>query len=102
MAEPTTAPSALVRELFDTKAASWSSKYAPGGRLTRRLGKLVAVVECQAAAAARVLDLGCGTGDLSRCLAAAGKQVTGCDISMAMLERAAQLDHRGHRRVDSP
>ena len=34
-----------------------------------------------------MLDLGCGTGELARHLAAAGLRVTGCDISAEMLAR---------------
>ncbi len=37
---------------------------------------------------ARVLDVGCGTGALSRALAARGAQVTGIDVSAPMLARA--------------
>jgi ubiquinone/menaquinone biosynthesis C-methylase UbiE len=95
VAEPATVCSAQVRELFDAKAATWSSKYAPGGRLTRRLALLAAAVEQQTTPAGRVLDFGCGTGDLGRRLAAAGRQVTACDISAAMLDRAAQADPAG-------
>jgi 2-polyprenyl-3-methyl-5-hydroxy-6-metoxy-1,4-benzoquinol methylase len=36
----------------------------------------------------RVLDIGCGQGRMSRCLAGLGADVTGVDISAAMLERA--------------
>jgi len=96
VAEPATAaPSSLVRELFDAKAADWSSKYAPGGRLAGRLAGLALAVEHEAAQDARLLDLGCGTGELSRRLASGGRQVTGCDISEAMLTRAAELDPAG-------
>lgn len=38
----------------------------------------------------RVLDLGCGSGELSAQLAAAGAQVTGLDASAAMIEGARQ------------
>ena len=40
----------------------------------------------------RVLDLACGHGQLSRHLARLGAQVTGVDISTALLGRAAGLD----------
>jgi SAM-dependent methyltransferase len=42
----------------------------------------------------RVADLGCGTGSLSVLLAAGGYQVTGLDLSSAMVERArAKASH---------
>jgi SAM-dependent methyltransferase len=40
------------------------------------------------AASSRVLDLGCGTGSLAVLMAAAGHEVTGLDLSAAMLGRA--------------
>jgi ubiquinone/menaquinone biosynthesis C-methylase UbiE len=88
--DETASSTAQVRQLFDAKAQTWSAKYAPGGRLTGRLARLAAAVEEQTRAGTRVLDLGCGTGDLAVCLAAANRRVTGCDISMEMLDHAAQ------------
>jgi ubiquinone/menaquinone biosynthesis C-methylase UbiE len=92
MAERTAGSAEQVRQLFDAKAATWSAKYATGGRLNDRRSQFSAAVERQAAQGSRVLDLGCGTGDLARYLARAGFQVTGCDISAEMLDRAAQAD----------
>jgi SAM-dependent methyltransferase len=76
--------------LFDVKAAGWAVKYAPGGALVGRLAGLSIAVSRCTQAEDRVLDLGCGTGDLARVLAAAGLQVAGCDISGEMLVRAAR------------
>lgn len=45
---------------------------------------------------ARVLDLGCGTGLLGAALAPAGADVTGIDLSSAMLERAAARGDYAH------
>ena len=84
-----------VRQLFDAKAASWAAKYAPRGRLTGRLTQLACVAGSQVPAGGRVLDLGCGTGELARHLAASGLRVTGCDISANMLNQAAAADAAG-------
>jgi SAM-dependent methyltransferase len=81
-----------VRSLFDAKADGWPGKYAAGGRLAGRLTGLAAAVRDLAVPGGELLDLGCGSGDLARHLAAAGYQVTGCDISPRMLEQAAAAD----------
>lgn len=78
-----------VQRLFDDKAAAWPDKYAPGGRLTGRLTQLRDAVTGRVPRGSRVLDLGCGTGELAAALAAAGMRVVGCDISPQMLSRAA-------------
>ncbi|MGH3401407.1 MAG: class I SAM-dependent methyltransferase [Streptosporangiaceae bacterium] len=89
MTDQAAAGAAQVRDLFDAKAATWSAKYEAGGPLTGRLARLSAAVQARTALGDRVLDLGCGTGDLARRLAAAGRRVTGCDISGQMLTEAA-------------
>jgi SAM-dependent methyltransferase len=77
-----------VLRLFDAKAVTWPAKYAPDGPLADRLARLSAAVSRYAQAGDRVLDLGCGTGELTRALAAAGLRTAGCDISRQMLMRA--------------
>jgi SAM-dependent methyltransferase len=77
-----------VLRLFDAKAAGWAAKYAHGGPLVGRRASLSAAVTSYAQVGDRVLDLGCGTGDLARALATAGRRVTGCDISSQMLSAA--------------
>jgi len=76
-----------VLRLFEAKAVTWQAKYAPGGPLADRLASLSAAVSRYAQAGDRVLDLGCGTGELTRALAVAGLRVAGCDISRQMLLR---------------
>ncbi len=82
----------LVQRLFDAKAATWPDKYAPGGPLTGRLAALAEAVLRYAPPGARVLDLGCGTGNLAGHLARAGMRTVGCDISGPMLAGAARQD----------
>jgi len=87
MAEPVGRAGEVLR-LFEAKAVTWPAKYAPDGPLADRLTSLSAAVSRYAQAGDRVLDLGCGTGELTRALAAAGLRVAGCDISRQMLLRA--------------
>jgi ubiquinone/menaquinone biosynthesis C-methylase UbiE len=87
-----TAHSDQVQRLFDEKAATWPAKYAARGRLANRLTQLADTAGHHITSGGRVLDLGCGSGELSRQLAAAGLRVTGCDISANMLARAVVGD----------
>jgi SAM-dependent methyltransferase len=80
----------LVLRLFDTKASAWSAKYAPGGPLVGRLAHFSITLGHYVQAGSRVLDLGCGTGELARALAKSGIRAAGCDISREMLQRAAE------------
>jgi SAM-dependent methyltransferase len=81
-------PAHEVLRLFEAKAPGWAAKYAADGPLVDRLVALTVAVRWRSRPGSRVLDLGCGTGELSRSLAAAGLRVTGCDISPQMLRRA--------------
>lgn len=84
-----------VRRLFNTHAATWSARYAPGGVFVGRLALLAAVLGQHVPAGGRVLDLGCGTGEMARAAVAASLQVTGCDISELMLRFAISQDPCG-------
>jgi SAM-dependent methyltransferase len=95
MAEQAAQHTEQVRLLFDAKASDWPAKYAPHGRLAGRLTQLADAVGYHVAVGGRVLDLGCGSGELARHLASAGLRVTGCDISANMLDRAAAGDPGG-------
>jgi 2-polyprenyl-3-methyl-5-hydroxy-6-metoxy-1,4-benzoquinol methylase len=84
-----------VRQLFDAKAATWSSKYADQGPLTDRLARFAVAVDRHVTPGGTVLDLGCGTGELARLMAVVGLRVTGSDISAEMLGRAMTADPGG-------
>src|SRR6202041_2177537 len=64
------------------------------GRLARRLIQLAAAVSDLTEAGGELLDLGCGSGELARHLAASGYRVTGADIASVMLRQAALADER--------
>lgn len=81
-----------VRALFDGKAGGWPAKYAADGRLTGRLAHLASTVRDLTPAGGELLDLGCGSGELARKLAADGYLLTGCDIAPAMIQQAAEAD----------
>lgn len=93
-----------MQALFDAKAPGWARKYRPSGPLARRLsifsGAVVESAEvagpgAPAGSGRRLLDLGCGTGELARCLADSGFAVVACDISREMLSRARVADENG-------
>jgi ubiquinone/menaquinone biosynthesis C-methylase UbiE len=79
-----------VERLFDVKARGWAQKYDEAGALAARLERFGRAVARLAPPSerARVLDFGCGTGDLAAHLARAGFRVTGIDIAKAMLDGA--------------
>lgn len=92
-----------LRELFDRWAGRHKSAKRGGSPHTARYEDVLeAVVERAAVAAGqRVLDLGCGTGNLAlRCLER-GARVVGCDRSRNLLRQAAALleDAAGLRLV---
>ena len=92
MAEQAVDYAQQVQLLFDAKAGSWAAKYAPDGRLAGRLTQLADAIGYHVPTGGRVLDLGCGTGELTRLLAGTELRVTGCDISANMLGQAAAAD----------
>src|SRR5882724_7559295 len=77
-----------VEALFDKKAASWSEKYAVNGSLRSRLHAFEEWLSELRKPPARVLDFGCGTGNLACHLTAHGYSLSACDISSKMVDWA--------------
>ena len=93
----------------DFEAAAWSDNAAGYGRLTGRITARVADALLDAAAVrsgTRVLDVGCGHGDLCAAAAARGADVTGVDLAEGMLRAAREahpdLDLRAGDAEDLP
>lgn len=80
-----------VAAYFDSVAGIWSRNYSPAGSMAERVDRFVRVLEAAGCdPASRVLDFGCGSGDITRALAARGYAMTGADISAGMLARARE------------
>jgi ubiquinone/menaquinone biosynthesis C-methylase UbiE len=79
-----------VESLFTQKAATWNEKYSVNGPLRYRLEVFKKQLCELVMPPAKVLDLGCGTGNLACHLSACGFAVSACDISAKMIERARE------------
>lgn len=76
------------RTLFNRKADTWHLKYGPNGTLHPRLRQVTAGLSESCPPPARVLDFGCGTGDIATAMERRGYEVTGCDVAEKMIELA--------------
>src|SRR4051812_4835609 len=91
-----------VRELWDRLAEEWQGQGGDDGGAKRRLNfGPVLWAFLGEVAGRRVLDAGCGTGYLSRQLAARGAVVTGVDVSPRMIALARAASPDLDLRVDS-
>lgn len=84
-----------VVEFFDRQAEGWSTGYRPGGSMEGRVARFTEAVRRRVPAGARVMDVGCGTGEIAIGLAKAGFTVSAGDISSGMLESARRKDGDG-------
>lgn len=83
-----------VRALFNLKAGCWQSKYGLKGKLNSRLERFMTRLSELAPPPARILDFGCGTGDMAAAMEGMGYRVAACDIAERMIG-AARGAHTG-------
>jgi len=81
-----------VELLFSQKASTWNQKYSANGPLRYRLDAFRNQLGELVMPPAKVLDFGCGTGNLACHLSACGFTVSACDISVKMIERARECN----------
>ena len=80
------------RRFFDREAATWSDQYRSGGHMADRIERFLGAIARRCATPGRILDLGCGSGEIARALAQQGWTVSACDISAGMIETARRQD----------
>lgn len=86
----------MTRNFFDGVAAGWTSRYRSGGDMVERQAQFIAAVRAKVAPPAQILDFGCGSGVIALALSEAGYNLTGCDISSAMIDHARRNDMGGN------
>lgn len=83
------------RSYFDRFSGRWSNHYAENGRMVGRIARFRDGLAAKYPSPARVLDFGCGSGEIARALARLGHRVSAVDLSAGMLERAREGDPQG-------
>jgi ubiquinone/menaquinone biosynthesis C-methylase UbiE len=76
---------------FDSLSQQWSEKYAAGGNLRHRVDRCLAPIRDCLQPGSKVLDFGCGTGQITLALRRAGLDVCGFDTSPGMIAVARKL-----------
>lgn len=77
---------------FDDWAGHWSSHYSSRGAMAGRIVRFADALAGLSAKQGKVLDFGCGTGEITRALENQGWHLTGCDLSPEMLLKARAAD----------
>jgi len=81
-----------VESLFSVYESKWYAKYSAGGPLRSRLHAFGERLSEFVKPPAKILDLGCGTGNLAGFLTVHGYTVTACDITEKMITRAQEAN----------
>lgn len=92
---------AQVSAAFDRAAGSYSADYAANPIMAWLTDDTFTRLCALFPPGARLLEIGCGTGDIALRLAASGREIIATDISPAMIEAAerAAAGHPGRSRV---
>jgi len=77
-------------EYFTLIASNWSGKYVEGGSLKPRVERCLKPLCGRLGAGSKVLDFGCGSGEITLALEQAGYSAIGLDASAAMVEAAGR------------
>jgi ubiquinone/menaquinone biosynthesis C-methylase UbiE len=85
--------SGILREYFDEVATDWESKYSSSGSMYWRIPKFADALQSRVPPGAGVLDLGCGSGDITAACASRGYEMVGIDQSSEMIARARSRFH---------
>ena len=91
---PAAGNAARSRQFFDQFARDWNGFYASSGRMEPRIRRFLTAVQPLVPSGGRILDFGCGTGNLTQALHKAGFNASGADLSAGMIA-SAQTNYPG-------
>ena len=77
-----------VHAYFESHAATWEDRYLHDAAVKNRIARFDSALRRHVVGGGAVLDLGCGSGRITRSLARDGFSMTGADISNRMLDQA--------------
>jgi glycosyltransferase involved in cell wall biosynthesis/ubiquinone/menaquinone biosynthesis C-methylase UbiE len=80
----------FLEQHFAAVAAVWDDKFQPGGSMENRVSAFVHALQAHVKRGSRVLDFGCGTGNITIACHNAGFLMHGVDVNAAMIARARQ------------
>jgi ubiquinone/menaquinone biosynthesis C-methylase UbiE len=79
-----------VHTYFESQAATWEDRYSHDAAVKNRISRFAGALQRHAILEGAVLDLGCGSGRITRSLARDGLDMTGADVSSQMLDMASR------------
>jgi len=85
--------SVILHKYFNEAARDWERKYTFAGSMYWRIRKFADALQTRVPLHACVLDLGCGSGDITAACASRGYEMVGIDQSAEMITRARSRFH---------